>query len=840
VNILNQIVSLRKRHFIIFFFLAFYTSFIGAENHPLILNSDKSKTISSQKEGSFSREKIYIHFDRNNYFIGDEIWFKVYLVEARTHTPTAESKVVYVELIDPLNKVVKTRVIHTENGGGAGEFELNAELESGSYTVRAYTNYMRNFDNSFFFTKELYINSYNEFKKNLSAADDDQKVHQDSLPMQNAGKPDLQFFPEGGSMIAGLPAKIGFKALDETGKSIGVSGIVLDHQEKELISFESSHLGMGSFMLVPETSAGLRARIRYEGTEFYYELPAVLETGVIMRVIDRGDSYQINLQSSLKQGVNGLLLVGEQRGTVVCKANLTGSNTKGSVKVPLSTLDDGIVKFTLYDRNNQPLCERLVFAETKKSNPVVGIQSSKNEYEQRELVELELSLTNPSRLPVLASVTVTDMAANSKSDCNFDILTYMLLHSELRGKIENPCYYFSNKGSESKMHLDLLLLTQGWRNYLWNQLNNSKEVNLTYSFETGTDFKGSIRSIHNNDIPAHGDVSLTYKNRHIFGHDESRTFGQGRFLFPGYLFKDSTSIIIQAKKKQVKRKGKQENTDEMNRDFFIVLDSVSSPSILFQPSSETRELEKLKESFKELEDADYLDALYADQPDFVQLEGVEIKVEGKPIVDPYRRNTMRYNQPRFRVDYVKENVVALGDDLLWTFLTRTPGIVKRLDGYYYRGSEIVFFLDGVRFQSAESLNSIINANDVSFIDLLSGTQAINYLSDVAVIVYSKTPDERMAQRNSGPRKGVINFTYPGIYRAKEFYKPLYDQGKGGQIDTDNRMTLHWEPNLRINAGGKATISFYTADPEAKYRVRLEGLTLDGFPVTAESYFEVRN
>ena len=846
----NQPFYVLKHYlFIVAFFLSI-TSFIDAKPNPLHFISVEIDDSAFTDNPSYPVEKIYIHFDRSSYFLGDDVWFKVYLVDGVTNSLTAQSKVVYVELIDTFNQIAASRVMHLKNGGAAGEFGLDASLKSGLYTVRAYTNYMRNFDDAFYFTKKIHISSYNDLKKEQNRVITQDTENHDSLSSPLILKPDLQFFPEGGLMILGLQAKVGFKALNDAGLGIYVKGVILNDQDKELIEFESSHLGMGSFMMTPENLKGLKAKIHYAGSDFIYDLPDIFEKGVTMRVINRRDAFQINFQSSLKYGVNGLSLIGEQRGAIVCRAILSGSETKGSIKVPLTTLDNGIVKFTLFDKNNQPLCERLVFAETNRPRPVLGINSSKATYDHRELVELEVSMQNPSKLPANVSIAVTDMSGNKLSGCDTDIRTYLLLNSEVRGNIENPCYYFNSEDDQRERNLDLLLLTQGWRSYLWNHLSDPRGDEFDFPVESGIDFKGSIRSIHNHDIPVHSDVALTYKNKEVFGHDEGRTFGEGRFSFPGYQFNDSISIIIEARKKQVKRGKKGQETDQMNRDFYIVMDTFSAPSISFQASDLYRD-QLYNQRYQDFEDAAYLDALYADQPGYVELEGVEIKVAKKPYVDPYRRQSMRYVKPRFRVDYAKENVVTLGNDVLWTFLSRAPGVSKYRgrsnygtslggEAYYYRGSRIVFFLNGVRFGDAASINAVINANDVSFIDLLSGPQSTNYLCEAAVVVYTKTTKERLAYGNSGPRKGIINFVYPGMYTAKEFYKPMYEPGEKDEVASDYRVTLHWEPNLRLNSNGKPKVSFYTADPEAQYHVELEGLTLDGYPITAESYLEVGN
>ncbi|MBK6284261.1 MAG: hypothetical protein IPF54_17940 [Draconibacterium sp.] len=109
------------------------------------------------RNANFPQEKIYLHIDKTLYTAGDDLWFKVYLVDAGTHKPEALSTVVYVDLLNPLFEIVTTKTIKIDEGCGNGDFKLPIDLGSGEYTVRAYTTYMRNFDDAFFFRKKIYI-----------------------------------------------------------------------------------------------------------------------------------------------------------------------------------------------------------------------------------------------------------------------------------------------------------------------------------------------------------------------------------------------------------------------------------------------------------------------------------------------------------------------------------------------------------------------------------------------------------------------------------------------------------------------------------------------------------
>lgn len=103
------------------------------------------------------QEKVYIHTDKPYYAIGDEIWFKAYVVDAQTLTPTTQSNILYVDLINGRDSVKKTLRIPLIAGFGNGNFELKDSLQEGNYRIRAYTNWMRNFGETFYFDRTVKI-----------------------------------------------------------------------------------------------------------------------------------------------------------------------------------------------------------------------------------------------------------------------------------------------------------------------------------------------------------------------------------------------------------------------------------------------------------------------------------------------------------------------------------------------------------------------------------------------------------------------------------------------------------------------------------------------------------
>ena len=93
------------------------------------------------------QERIYLHTDKPYYVPGDTVWFRAHLVDAVTHTPISRSRYVYVELLDNAADTLVQRIIVRCDSDGvfANALTLPRHLQGGSYTLAAYTQWMRNF-----------------------------------------------------------------------------------------------------------------------------------------------------------------------------------------------------------------------------------------------------------------------------------------------------------------------------------------------------------------------------------------------------------------------------------------------------------------------------------------------------------------------------------------------------------------------------------------------------------------------------------------------------------------------------------------------------------------------
>jgi len=114
---------------------------------PPFVQELKEKTAAHRVQAE--AEKIYLHLGRSLFFPGEDIWFKAYVRDGATHEPSRQSDILYVELLSPRGDVLQKRTLLAKDGSAPGDFSLPPNAPGGLYTIRAYTNWMRNTGEAF-------------------------------------------------------------------------------------------------------------------------------------------------------------------------------------------------------------------------------------------------------------------------------------------------------------------------------------------------------------------------------------------------------------------------------------------------------------------------------------------------------------------------------------------------------------------------------------------------------------------------------------------------------------------------------------------------------------------
>ncbi|HZI55110.1 MAG TPA: hypothetical protein VFD56_15445, partial [Chitinophagaceae bacterium] len=440
---------------------------------------------------AYSPERAYFHYDKSAYSAGETIWYRAYLLNEII--PADESKTLYIDWIDDKGKLLLHAVSPLLDAMTNGQFEIPAEYKGKLIYVRAYTKWMLNFDSAFIYNKAIPI-----LTKETTTG---QKI---------AATPAIQFFPEGGDIIAGLSNKIAFKANDQWGRPVTVKGIITGNKNKIEDSIRTVHDGMGYFFLTPESGVSYSAKWKDEkGVERTTALPKIKNSGASLQIAieETNRIFSVSCTPDIVSSNDTIHLVGTlYQHEVFRVARATAIPIKGTI--PTSNLPSGILTITLFDKNWKPLAERITYINNNEYNfqPEMEVQR----WGLNKRAKNELKITVPDSLIANLSIAVTDAGIGVDSSNN--IVSHLMLSSELKGEIYNPAYYFLNAKPNVADHLDLVMLTHGWRRFKWDQVLSGKIPKPAYPKDTSyITLSGKVQGVLPGQIGRDASVLLMVK-----------------------------------------------------------------------------------------------------------------------------------------------------------------------------------------------------------------------------------------------------------------------------------------------------------------------------------------
>ncbi len=499
---------------------------------------------------SHINEKVHLHLDRQWYGLGDTIWFKAYIVAGNNHQLSALSGVLYTELINAKDSVVNRLTLPLDSGISRGDFVLPYTYKGGTYRLRAYTRLMLN-DSAKLYDQKVIIGGINPQPGQTAAINTKHNLSANNLQQKEHGNPDVQFFPEGGDLVNGLRCKVAVKAINREGLAENIQGIIIDQDDNELASFSTQHLGMGQFPLTPQPGKQYQAKIiSADGSDFTADLPKAKEAGFTLTVNNAGDSIYVKVAANelfFKNNRNSsFYLIAQCGGKCYYTAAGKLANTVFTAGIDKTRFPTGIVQFTLFSQNGEPLNERIVFVRNN-DRLKLAISSAKQSYVPMEKVKIDLDAKKEDKtVSGTFSVAVTDETKVPMDEASEPtILTDLLLTLELKGSIENPNYYFINQDDKTRSDLDLLMLTQGYRRFDWKKILNGSGSGITSKPETALSLSGTIKTLSKKPI-ANGRVRLTSIKDHFSADTVSDV--NGNFKFTNLAFADTTKVIINAQK----------------------------------------------------------------------------------------------------------------------------------------------------------------------------------------------------------------------------------------------------------------------------------------------------
>lgn len=848
-------------------------------------------------------EKVYLHFDKPYYAVADTIWFKAY-VTTEQNQPSPLSKIVYVEVWNAQDSLMQTLKLPVKESFAYGNLTLNMQnYKQGNYRVRAYTLWMLNFSDAYFFTKNItigeaidkqllthiaftneqsdknikttakiqfkdtskkpyanktvnwkIISNYDIYSKGKGVTDQNgflniivnsknnepiikgsiltdlsinekETVSANFNLKQEINTVDLQFFPEGGQLICEIPNQVGFKAIASSGLGVDVKGVILDAQNNEISSLNSSYAGMGSFFITPQTNTTYKAKITFkDGSVKTFDLPKATESGITLQVNSNASDF-INLKilannSYFQNNTNKPFFIVAQNANVVYYGAQTSlKNQLITAKIPKKTFPSGITQITLFNEKREPISERLVFILHQEAMNL-SVKTDLPIYKPRQKVKLTLDAKSGAT-PAMGnfSIAVTDEQKVPFDENNeTTILSSLLLTSDLKGYLEKPNYYFTKTDEKKLADLDKLMLTQGYRRFSYKEILGDLFPLISYLPEQGINITGTLRDRTGMPIKK-GAMRLMVTGKPISS--ETVTSNMGLFNFQNLVFPDSSEVVVSAKY----------NANAAN--LMIMLDGTPMAG-----------LSKNINITDEVTNIDTVLSAYLNnsQKQYRYLRTLkQVEVKGAAIKKPSHADHSTLSSLGNPEHLLTSDRFSNGCTMLLNCLkSMAPGLTFDQEDFYItrdynQGSKtkVQAFINGtpvdtrdlnnVSSTEVESVEIFLN-DAIGTVDRAYGTKGVIVVNTKKAPVGKKISKEELM--NMLPKTNIITFKPMGYSKEREFYSPKY-LPNALITSSDLRTTIYWNPKVLTDEKGNATFEFFNADGKGTYKVVVEGLDKNG-------------
>jgi len=786
-------------------------------------------------------EKVFLHLDKSEYAQAETIWIKSYLVAGPGHIPSQLSQNVYVELLTEEGQLVKRLTLKSEEGLANASLIIPRNQPQGFYYLRAFTQWMKNQPQSYFFNKKIRI---------LST-----QVEDEALKEVITQKVDLQFYPEGGDLVKGLPTKMAFEVTGLNLTDANIKGEIIDQNGTVVKEFTTQHEGRGFIPFVPTSD---RYTARLEGYEQEFDVPTVRPFGQVMTVNNkRPDFLTVSIKSSTESKEVFYLLM-HTRGYVTYASETRLTGTRGFIKIDKNTIPSGISHLTLFNKYMEPIAERLAFIDQgEKLN--IQVNTNKQQYDNRELAIVGIKVTDQEGKPVQGSFSLSafnsDLAKNDQLDYN--IRANLLLSSDLPGHIRNPKQYFEDN-EEAKTNLDLLMMVNGWRRFSWVDIVDGP-VSLNPA-ETGLTIEG-LMTKNSGGTVKEGKVMLVNANNEGNGTQMVFTDKEGRFTFTNLDYSDTTFLKFQGF-----QKGGKKNVN-------VTIDTTTKVPLPLRYAY--NELSRLNNPFRDIEYKKYAKTAIQVDSTFRRANGITylgtVTVEADKREERHRTLTSQYGRGEgylnfedipfefksgrdpftmmqgrvagFNLNPVTANQQGANPNLNNPVLNLKGSNDQSNSGAFFRaprlrGGEPLILLDNVVVPWDMIYD--LQATEIDYVEFYkSGTAGMFGTQGMggAIAIYTLKGEKYFQQF---PDKGLLYTKAGGYHAAREFYAPRYDTRNRQRYIPDSRSTLFWAPMITTNENGEAMIDFFTPDDAAYVTIDVQGLSFEGNSGSGNTGFSIRS
>ena len=822
----------------------------------LYAQSEETNRILSylQKAMNFNKvvpqEKVYLHFDNMGYFENETLWFKAYVTRTDNGHPSDLSKVLYVELLNPTGDVLQTLKYPIDSlGMSHGEMKLDTILGSGLYEVRAYTRYMTNWGTNAVFSRVIPV--FKTPKQESDYSDltivpisyhhrlPNRREPMDTLYLQAVGEGiytddlnktiSVNFYPEGGDLIAGKRCRVAMLAVDDNGHPYESEGFVMNGAGDVLASVKTDSLGRGLFELVPDTGKltfQMRNLKKKEKRQVqFFALPQAKTEGCTLSLDAVSEQMLATLQCT--DGICGNMLgyVLMHNGNII-RCDTIKAVPLLEIELDRKTMPEGVNQLTVFDSWGRIMAERLFFI-CPKPNKADSIQVTTLTQRLKPCGKVEMELHTRPNANLSFSAMDAQTMTNGKQG---NMKTWMLLSSEVRGYIHNVDYYFEADDKEHRESADLLMLTQGWRRYDWRLMSERYTFRKAQPIEDQFYLYGQLKEYRRRDPVPNVKLYVSLyneKGQSLLGNAVTDSLGNYAFKMP---FMDGEWKMFIYTTRETKG-------GEKRKTYYVGIDRQFSPVPRYLTPLETEILHPLKPNafvrnpFAESEEED--EFIPITEKNHV-LNNVTVKAKRRYFTnDDWRYKNEAYGKIYaslyYNADRELDNILDRGEPVPKTsdFISRKLG--TELDKYGYearnkrKGRNIAFVVDNNEGGGYSDWLNYIKSIYIVFNERISPTLGMWEIIESPehnIIVYLYTHRIFSSESNKGLRRTY----FQGFNKASTFKTEDYNVIPPM---ADFRRTIWWQPDITTDAQGKAKVEFFNNSTCEEMYISVEGMTEDG-------------
>ncbi|MCO4293609.1 hypothetical protein NF867_12105 [Solitalea sp. MAHUQ-68] len=752
------------------------------------------------------RERVYLQVNRSSYLSGDNIWFKAYVYDPANRSSSMETNKLYAELFDNNGKLVERKILFISEGTSNSFFRLNHDSKSGTYTLRAYTNWMRNFNEQTFATQTITV---------ISVGNQTQDQPVVTHATSTTTDVDVQVFPEGGQYVEKADNHFGIKVTLPNGHGSETNCWILNSKNDTIQNFATNKFGIGNFAMYSASKEPYKLGVRLPNGQIKeITLPTPTPTGIAMlvnnlmpqKVLVSLKSNQITVDNLKDKLVHVFI---HNNGNIYQSSYAKFNGTETSFSIDRSVLGPGINCITIFNADFKPLAERVIFNNSKSLKGALNIKSVL----QNDTLTIEANTLDTAGKAIITDLSFSILPSSTiGNNFNSSLLADVLLSSAVKGTIESPNYYFEEINNAKRLfELDNLLLTQGWRRYEWPDLLIDKVPGIKYEFENGYTIQATAENRFKGKPEKNSQVSLFAPNDNLITSEPVDE--NGRVSFNNLYLSDSGKVILSAStvKGSSWNRNLKANIVYQKLDSTITINKFNVLSNWISPSNTY--IKPLTEKLFELKE-------------------VVVRTEKKK--DPFEGSIYRSMNDRTYV-ITKENYNRYTriEDLLRNefFLQVTRTGLDELIINMGRGAN--------SFTGNHNPTLIVDGmvmNDLSYLSIIP-------VQDIEAIAVNKSGNSMLGGLGSNgsisvvTRREVIDFGPDGISSSRQFivkgyakpvafYTPKYVLSPESET-YQKYASIYWKPDLKTDSTGKAQFKFAIPKEIKELAIRAEGISVNG-------------